>query len=320
VANWKISTKPRPKNLPADKIRPRTRRARKSRVTGRGGRHGRTMTFLNAAARRLAWNDYEKVSVAMICRDARSTPYTFYKRFPSKPAFFHCAVLVTFRERTKAFSKAMDAKLWEDVTPQAIVYRLVDEVVANTLTVATIGMTQLAMRLAMSKPKGAEPYLEFRAAIIGCGVELLSNKLKIQNPRKAVREAMQMILAMATDEAWRHGIPFNSDRQQELAESYSNLVFRCLALPPAKRDPEGAGTDHFAITELSEHLQTAYGISKPALRRYTKAVNASRKPAFKLGSPTKPVDAVILQTKAENRKTDKSSKRNTSKRRKFRML
>jgi hypothetical protein len=31
--------------------------------------HGRTMNFFEAAARRLAWNDYEKVSVAMICRD-----------------------------------------------------------------------------------------------------------------------------------------------------------------------------------------------------------------------------------------------------------
>src|SRR5690348_11823273 len=178
MSNWKILKAPRRKSKPAP-VHPlrRTPRLRKLRVTGRGGQHGRTMNFFSAAARRLAWVDYEKVSVAMICRDARSTPYTFYRRFPNKQAFLYGLVLVSFREQTKAFNRAMDPDVWKDAGPKAIARRLVDEVIAGTLTVPMIGVTQLAVRIAMSKSKGAESYVEFREAVIKRSIELLSSKL-----------------------------------------------------------------------------------------------------------------------------------------------
>ncbi len=62
----------------------RGKRHREQRVTGHGGRHGMTMIFFNFAVRRLAWEDYKKVGVAMICRDAGSTPYTFYRAVPEQ--------------------------------------------------------------------------------------------------------------------------------------------------------------------------------------------------------------------------------------------
>ena len=66
------------------------------------------MHFFTAATCRLASNDYEKVSVAMICRDARSTLYTFYRQFPNKRAFLYGLLLLTFRLRTSVFNEAMD--------------------------------------------------------------------------------------------------------------------------------------------------------------------------------------------------------------------
>src|SRR3984957_15350842 len=276
----------------------RGKRRREQRVTGRGGRHGRTMTFLNSAARRLAWEDYQKVSVGMICRDARSTPYTFYKRFPSRPAFEYALILVTFRERAKLFNREMDPKAWKDATPQAIVYRLVDEVIASTMNVPTLGVTQLAIRIAMSKPKGAEPYINYLEVICDRAVELLAPKLDIRKPKEAIWAIFQMVLAIATDEAWRHGIPFKTEQKWELAETYSDLILRYFQLPPSKRDPKDFGIisppDH---SEFPENLQIAHSIYKPSLRRYARAVNRSRKPLFRLDLSGEVVDARIMETR-----------------------
>ncbi len=322
MANPKVREERRGETLPIVMARPQgKRRPRKSRATGRGGRHGRTMAFFNAAARRLAWEDYERVSVAMICRDARSSRYTFYRRFLSKRALEYGLVLVTFREMIRDFNRAMALEAWKDATPQAIVYRLVDEVIARTMTVPTIGVTHLAMRLAMNKPKGAEPYLEYRAAIINRAVELLSPRLGIRRARRAqraVRNAIQMLLAMTTDEAWRHGIPFTTKRKRELARIYGNLVLRFLGLPPGLRDTRDVGAVHPLDAEFPEHLQIDYGITKRTLQVLEKTVNASRKPEVILHEPVDPQDAVILATRKENLKTEKPQKRR--RRRRFRYL
>jgi AcrR family transcriptional regulator len=275
------------------------------------------MAFFNSAARRLAWEGYERVSVAMICRDARSSRYTFYRRFPSKPALEYGLVLVTFQEIIRHFNRAMDPKAWKDATPQAIVRRLVDEVIASTMTVPTIGVTQLAMRLAMSKPKGAEPYLEYRRAVIARAFELLAPRLKIRRAKRAVRIAIQMLLAMATDETWQHGIPFTTGRKRELAGIYDNLVLRCLRLPPGRRDPQDLRAIDPDRSEFPEHLQIDYGITKRTLQVLERTVNASRKPGFILDEPVDPQDAVISSTRKENIKTEKPQKRKRKPRRRY---
>lgn len=294
------------------------RRLRKSRATGRGGEHGRMMAFFNSAARRLAWEDYERVSVAMICRDARCSRFTFYRRFPSKPALMQGLVLVTFGEMIRDFNQAMDPKAWKDATPQAIVHRLVDEVIARTMTVPTLGVTQLAIRIAMSMPKGAEPYFEFRAAVIDRSVALLSPRLAIRNAKIAVHNTFKMLLAMATDEAWRHGIPFTTDRKRELAGIYENLVLRCLGLPPGQRHPSDVRAIHPLDAEFQEHLQIAYGFNKRTLAELERAVKGSRKPEFALSSPVDPQDAMIFNTRKENLKTEKPQRR--KRRQRFRMI
>ena len=90
-----------------------------------------------------------------------------------------------------------------------------DEVIANTMTVPNVGVTQLAIRIAMRKPKGAKPYFEFREAIIDRAEELLIPKLTIKNPKEVIRTATQTLLATATDAAWRHGIPFKTERKRD---------------------------------------------------------------------------------------------------------
>ncbi len=286
----------------------RGKRHREQRVTGHGGRHGLTMIFFNFAVQRLAWEDFKKVSVAMICRDSGSTPDTFYRRFPSKRAFEYALVLVAFREMTRAFNRAMDPESWKDATPQAIVHRLVDEVIASTMSGSTLGVTELAIRIAMSKPAGAKPYFEFRETVIQRAVELLSPRLEIPNARETVRNAIQMLLATAADEAWRHGIPFKTARKQELAGIYDNLVLQCLGLPPNRRETKESSAIDTPLTEFPEHLRDFYGLSKRWLWIYEKTVNASRKPEFELDSPVEPRDAAILLQWPRNFKTGKPEK------------
>jgi hypothetical protein len=54
----------------------------------------------------------------MICRAACSTRYTFYKRFPSKPAFQYALVLVSFGEMTRDFKQDMSPETWKGATPK----------------------------------------------------------------------------------------------------------------------------------------------------------------------------------------------------------
>jgi len=279
----------------------RGKRHREQRFSGAGSRHGRTMKFFNSAAWRLSWEDYEKVSVATICRNARSTPYTFYKRFPSRPAFEYALVRVTFLEMTRGFGRELAPEAWKDATPQAIIFRLVDKVIANTMSVPTIGVIQLAMRIRMSKPKGAEPYIQFRSAVIDRAVELMSPKLEIPNAKESVRNAIQMLFAMANDEAWRSGIPIQTERKRELAGIYSNLIFRCLGLPPGKRDSKDFGTDEPYASGLPEQLQITYGITKYHLYEYARDVKASKRPEFRADTVE---DAIILMTRKESLRTE----------------
>ena len=292
----------------------RGKRHREQRSSRSGSRHGRTMKFFNSAALRLSWEDYEKVSVATICRNARSTLFTFYRRFPNRPAFEYGLVRVTFLKMTRGFNREMAPEAWKDATPQAIIFRLVDEVIANTMRAPTIGVIQLAMRIRMSKPKGAEPYIQFRSAVIDRAVELLSPKLEIPNAKESVRTAFEMLLAMATDEAWRRGIPFQTERKRELAGIYSNLIFRCLGLPPGKRNSKDLGAIQPFGSELPEHLQITYGITKYHLYEYARDVNASRKPEFRVDTPE---DAMILATRKGSLKTEHRRK---PRKRAYRML
>lgn len=279
----------------------RGKRHREQRSSRSGSRHGRTMKFFNSAALRLSWEDYERVSVGMICRNAPSTLFTFYRRFPSMPAFEYALVRVTFMEMTRGFGRELAPEAWKDAKPQAIIFRLVDMIIANTMSVPTIGVIKLAMRIRMSKPKGAEPYIQFRSAVIDRAVELLSPKLEIQNAKESVRNAIQMLFAIATDEAWRRGIPIQTERKRELAGIYSNLIFKCLGLPPGKRDSKDLGAFDPIVSFFPEQLQFTYGITKYHLYEYARDVKASKKPEFRVEIPE---DVPILATRKEILRTE----------------
>lgn len=286
----------------------RTPHGRWSRTTGRGGTHGRTTNFFVAAARRLAWNDYEAVSVAMICRDARSTPYTYYRRFPNKRAFLYALVLVTFRERTASFERKLHGQDWENQKPQAIVREIVAEVIGGTMTVSAIGVTQLAIRIGMSKAKGAEPYLQYRAVVVDRAIKLISPKLDIADSEARVRSAIHILFAIATDEAWRHGIPFSAARLKELANSYCRHTMSFLGLPFSETDHA-----HLAAViiepQYSEDIKSLYPLTKRELRAYEKDINASRKSEFRMDEPIDPMDIVIAATRDEQRKSQQPLRR-----------
>lgn len=267
------------------------------------------MNFFDAAARRLAWSDYEKVSVAMICRDAQSTPYTFYRRFPNKRAFHYALVLVAFRLRTSKFREVMGEFGKKPTTAAEIIDRIVDEIIAGALTVSGIGVTQLAIRIGMSKREGAKPYLAYRRAIADTAVELLSPRIRGEAAKCRIQSVIQMLFATATDEAWRHGIPFATTRKLELAKEYGQVMRSCLGILA-----DGSRDGHIRTAILPdqpfpEEVRTAFSLSKRALRSYEKEVNRSGKPEFGLIEPVDPLDVLIAATEDENRKTEKPIKK-----------
>ncbi len=277
----------------------------KSHVTGRGGVHGRTMNFFDAAARRLAWNDYDAVSVSMICRDARSTPYTFYRRFPNKRAFLYALVLVTFRSRTSAFIKEMSEFASKERTAVEIIDRIVDEVIAGTMTVSGMGVTHLAVRIGMSTSKGAEPYLTYRRTVTATAVDLLSPKLKGDDARGRIRSVVQMLFATATDEAWRYGIPFTTAHKRDRAKEYGLRARQCLGIAGGDSSEGQLSMAILLDQPFPEQMKTAFPLSKRALRSFAKDINRSQKPDFPLGDPIEPLDIMIAATRDENRKTQK---------------
>jgi len=289
----------------------RRRLGGKSRVSGRGGVHGRTMNFFDAATRRLAWNDYENISVAVICRDARSTPYTFYRRFPNRRAFLYALVLVTFRARTSAFIKTMSEFASKERTVAEIIDRIVDEVIAGTMTVSGMGATHLAVRIGTSKSKGAEPYLAYRKTVTDTAVDLLSPKMRGDDAKGRIRSIVQMLFAAAADEAWQGGIPFTTAHKRERAKEYGRLVRRYLGI--AAGDSGGVRLSAAILPHqpFPETMQAAYPLSKRKLRAYEREVNRSQKPGFPLGNPVEPLDIGIAATRDENRKTQKPFKRRT---------
>lgn len=287
----------------------RISKGRKSRTTGRGGTHGRTANFFTAASRRLAWNDYEAVSVAMICRDARSTPHTFYRRFPNKRAFLYALVLVTFRERAMAFERTMFAPDRDSQTPQVIAQEIVAEIIAGTMTVAAIGVAQLAIRIGMSKPKGAEPFLEYRKTVTECAVKLLTPQLDVPESEGRVRAVIDMLFATAMDEAWRHGIPFSNARLKECANSFFHRTACYLGLSIGDTNQENLIAAMIIEPQYSEDLISIYSLSKRELHAYEKEINSSRKPTFWMDEPIDPTDLAIVATRDEQRKSQKPFRR-----------
>ncbi len=302
---------------------------RRKRPIRPGFADGKRAAFRMAAIRRYAWEDYEHVEIRKLAREAGTSIFTFYNRFGSLEAFWYALAGAQFQAATRAMESEFDPKAWGDAPPGKIIRRIVEHVVTG-MDCDSIGITRLCIRLCTTAPKAAESFRDYRSAITDRAVELLAPKLEATDPKEAVRQAMRMVLAVASDMAWHHNGPLLSRERELMIEEVTGLMCRSLSVQKLRKR-----INHFALVDeekamiasFENALQDELPIYKVDLKAYEKAVNSASRPMPSLGNEfgmmqkrvggkwekvkvpiVNPVDAGILDTKKERPKSDKRIK------------
>jgi hypothetical protein len=139
-------------------------------------------------------------------------------------------------------------------------------------------------------------------------VKLLEDKVKVADPKEAIRQAMRAALAIAVDTSWQHNGPLLSRERELMIDEVKGLMCRSLGLDSTKGRRRGAfdkeDAEKAMIASFEAPLHEQLPIYKTNLKELEKAVNASRKPEVKLstGRGINPDDAYILYKR--NRKPE----------------
>jgi AcrR family transcriptional regulator len=303
---------------------------RRRRPIRPGFADGKRAAFRSAAVRRYAWEDYERIEVRKLAREAGVSVYTFYNRFGGLEAFWYALAGSQFQAATRAMDRELDPKAWGDAPPGKIIRRIVEHVVTG-MDCDTIGITRMCVRLAMTAPKAAESFRDYRSAITDRAIELLAPKLDAPDPKEAVRQAMRMVLAIAADTSWHHHGPLLSRERELMIDEITSLMCVSLGLPKPRKS-----INRFAVVDVEKAINASFEtalqdelpIYKVDLKAFEKAVNSSSKPMPSLGHEyikirkhvgkrkweeikvpiLNPDDAWILNTKKEIPKSDRRIK------------
>lgn len=280
--------------------------------------------FFAAAVRRYAWQDYERVGVRELAGYAGVSADTFYDRFGSQRAFWYAVATAQFQAAIRATDREFDLKTWAEAAPETIVRPIARHVVSG-MTSDTIGITRMAVRLAMTAPKAAEAFHEYRTLLTERAVKLLAPKLKFPDREEVVRQAMRAVLAMAADTSWRHTGPLLRHERESMINDLTGLMCRSLGISTIKPGRstnaiEERETEPAMIAIFREALQDSdlpiYGRN---LKAFEKAVNDSRKPKVTLsGRFIDPEDAHTVSLMYEQPKPRERGVRKVKRR--FRLL
>jgi hypothetical protein len=227
--------------------------------------------------------------------------------------------------------REFDPKAWGDASPEKIIRRIVEHVVRG-MNGDTIGITRMAVRLAMTAPKAAESFCDYRSAITDRAVKLLAPKIKLADPKEAVRQAMRMVLAIAADVSWHHNGPLLSRERELMIDEVKGLMCRSLGLDNTKGRRRSAfeadDTEKAMNASFQAALLDELPIYKVDLKAFEKAVSSSSKPMPSVSNEfvtmrkrvgkrkweaakipiVNPEDAAILDTKKERPKSDRRKK------------
>jgi len=278
--------------------------------------------FFAAAVRRYAWNDYERVGVRELGAYAGVSADTFYDRFGSQRAFWYAVATAQFQGAIRAMNREFDPTTWAEAPPQTIIRRIAGHVV-NGLAGDTIGITRMAVRLAMTAPRAAEAFEEYRSALTDRAVTLLAPKLKLKlaDQEEVVRQGMRAVLAVAADTSWRHSGPLLRRERESMINDLTDQMCRSLGISNTKAGRstnavEERETEPAMIAIFREALQERdLPIYRRNLKAFEKAVNDSRKPKVTLsGRFIDPEDArtvslIYEQPKPRERRLRKIKRR-----------
>ena len=199
------------------------RRLRKGRQTAR------TQGLYGAAYQILNTEDHEGVSVARIAREAGVSVGAFYERFESKEAFLR---RLSYTRLDWARSQALadlDPKRWRDATGARIIRAIVEHVL-HTVNSNTVGAVRIAVKCGRHDPEFLKPLLTYREAVADRAVVLLKPHVDItKDPDRAIRAAVQIVLATAIDALFQDEGPLRSGRQL-MADTLTHMTTRLLGI------------------------------------------------------------------------------------------
>src|SRR5487761_81119 len=216
-------------------------RGARSRIR-QGLRDGRTWALYDAALRRLATKDYERISIAELARGAGCSVGAFYSRFRNKDAFLRMVSASAFRTLTDDAKRELDPKQWRGASRAKIVDGIVRHIANRMSRGRAAGVTRATLKLAMSKPDALEPFINYRASVADCAVALLMPRLSFDDAAGSVRIAVQMVFGIVTDATLQNAGPLRAGSRR-MVNSLSALMTSYLRLPANRRAPDGDDED-----------------------------------------------------------------------------
>jgi len=173
----------------------------KRRQSAKGILDRRSVFFHAAGLKLLANADYEKISIAMIAKEAGSSVGAFYYRYPDKTAFLRRLILETFRglekEYERKFFEAEAVKFRDEVSLSEFVSHILD-VLSRP---GSLGVIRASLKLGTIDPDALLKLSEYRRRITADAEKLFSQGKTGKTAPVRVRGALQIIFAAVIDAA-----------------------------------------------------------------------------------------------------------------------
>lgn len=173
----------------------------KRRQSAKGLLDRRSVFFHAAGLKLLANADYEKISIAMIAKEAGSSVGAFYYRYPDKAAFLRRLISETFRglekEYERKFFEAEAVKFRDEVSLSEFVSHILD-VLSRP---GSLGVIRASLKLGTIDPDALLKLSEYRRRITADAEKLFSRGKSGKFASKRIREAMQLVFAAVVDAA-----------------------------------------------------------------------------------------------------------------------
>ncbi len=164
--------------------------------------------ILDAAARLIAANDYDRVSMAAIARTAKTSTGVLYCRFANKEA-----LLVALSADTLGRLAEVAKQRAEKTSHANEVAHLIEQTVEQLTAAKVAGVVRASIKLAMTHPAALKPLEEYRKTC----TDLMVRAVGEADAR--VRSAMQIVLGAITDSIVT-GLTARADTLTEMFESY----------------------------------------------------------------------------------------------------
>ena len=260
-------------------------------------KNNRTRALFEAGVVRLARQDYERVSIARIAREAGCSIGAFYSRFPDKDGYLYELIAVTFRTLAYEANLVLDGKRQRSNSADDVALHIMTYLVTALAARRTAGILRAASKLSASKPATLTLFQEYRSFVTERAIALLKPYFAGRDRTPAIRAAMQMAFATITD-----AILVNSDAPLKsgsagmihtLTKTLAGHIglyergWKGLKLPmePKTDVHRGDGTDeppplldgHIALYDPGEKVyRGSVGISRSSRRTVPKAVPRKR--------------------------------------------